>query len=773
MRVKNVFRSIGAFTRSKFVLVLVLALLIMVAAVAGASRMEMETGIEVFISPDDPTYEDFDSFNKNFGSDMIMVMIEGEGLTNILTPDNVAAMELVENRIGQTDNVLSAAGPAIMVKQVVTQQTGEPVIPGDTQSIVNIFSDPQTGQIGEQFRQVLPDENHALIVIVLQGVLDPADQKVIVEETQAAVDEAGFEGVDVIVTGDPAVSMVMEDLLGNTRNMMLGMAVLLLFVILPVIFKVRGSFAWRWLPLLVVVIAMIYMAGAMGVTGISMTMMTMACFPILIGLGIDYGIQFHNRYDEEASRGRSAQDAVVESVGHIGPAVGIALVAGCLGFSALLFSPIPMIQDFGLTLIVGVIAAYIVAIFPLMAILYWHDRRKKNGDVQKETSKENPEKRPSTENIGFVERGLQRMAPWIISKPYVIVPVALAIAIGGMTVDSKIATVTDDSVFISQDIPEIKSFRTLEEVAGGVMAFNILVEGEDVTDPVVLNWMMELEQEIMDKYSEDVSSVESVAKLVIQSNEGTMPSDSETVKSILNELPGSIRGNLVNPDYSAANIIAKIMPMHDDRMEELEGQLRETISEAPGRAEVVLTGMPVIRIKLVDAITGGRNQMTVIGILFIFGALLLLFKFRFVRALMATLPIVLIIGWAALFMYITGIEFTPATATFGALIMGIGVEYTILLMSRYYEERGLGISAHEAMVTAMSKIGRAVSVSAFTTVGGFAALLIAQDFPVLIDFGIVTMTNVIFALVASLMVLPAIIVWVDSRIGEGRMEKFL
>lgn len=768
MRVIDIFDRIGLFTRNHFILVLVLTILILAAAVVGASETEMETGMETFIPPDDPTYEIFDRFNENFGSDMIMVMIQGDDIDQILTPDNVTAMQLVEDRMGNTDLVLSAAGPAIMISQAVAQQTGEPGIPDSTQAIVDIVVDPQTGTIGDQFRQVLPDENHALIVIVLEGVLDPEDQRIVVEETREAVNDADFESVDVVVTGDPAVSMAMEDRLGSTRNLMMGLAVFLLFLILPIIFKVRNNFAWRWLPLSVVVVAMIYMAGVMGVTDISMTMMTMACFPILIGLGIDYGIQFHNRYDEEATRGASPKEAIVGSVGQIGPAVGIALIAGCLGFSALLFSPIPMIQDFGLALIIGVICAYFVAIFPLMAILYWHDRRKKHPSKQQKTNRE-----PVTENIGFVEKGLHRIAPWVLSKPWVIVPIALIITVAGLSVDSRIETVTDDSVFISQDIPEIKSFRALEEVTGGVMSFNVLVESEDVTEPETLDWMIDLETRIRSQFPEEVSKVESIAGLIKQSNDSQIPEDTSQIDRILTEFPSQIRNNLISEDHQAANVIVTIAPMDDGHLETVKDQLALVVNGEPEGTEAVLTGFPVIRLKLVDAVTGGRNLMTVIGILFIFGALLLLFRFRILRAVMATLPIVLIIGWAGLFMYAFGIEFTPATATFGALIMGIGVEYTILLMSRYYEERQNGQDPPRAMTAAMTKIGRAVSVSAFTTIGGFAALLIAQDFPVLIDFGIVTMTNVFFALAVSLMVLPTIIVWVDSRLQGKWIERLL
>ena len=47
----------------------------------------------------------------------------------------------------------------------------------------------------------------------------------------------------------------------------------------------------------------------MGWLNISLSVVSMAVFPILIGLGIDYGIQFHNRYDEETFRNKTVSEA--------------------------------------------------------------------------------------------------------------------------------------------------------------------------------------------------------------------------------------------------------------------------------------------------------------------------------------------------------------------------------------------------------------------------------------------------------------------------------
>jgi predicted RND superfamily exporter protein len=172
-----------------------------------------------------------------------------------------------------------------------------------------------------------------------------------------------------------------------------------------------------------------------------------------------------------------------------------------------------------------------------------------------------------------------------------------------------------------------------------------------------------------------------------------------------------------------------------------------------------------------DALTGGRMEMTLIGIALVFAGLLLLFKLSIVRAAEAILPILLIIGWSSGIMYLLGIKYTPLTATMSALIIGIGVEFTVLLMMRYQEERRKGEAPVEAMSTAMTKIGRAVIASGLTVIGGFGALLIARDFIILRDFGVVTMINVAFALCSTLVVLPPLIVWGDTWRERRRLRR--
>lgn len=77
---------------------------------------------------------------------------------------------------------------------------------------------------------------------------------------------------------------------------------------------------YRLMPVILVGIGLVISLGMMGIVGVSLNMAVIGAFPVLIGLGIDYAIQFHARFDEEIRKG-SIEDAVFMTVTRTGPAV--------------------------------------------------------------------------------------------------------------------------------------------------------------------------------------------------------------------------------------------------------------------------------------------------------------------------------------------------------------------------------------------------------------------------------------------------------------------
>jgi len=312
----------------------------------------------------------------------------------------------------------------------------------------------------------------------------------------------------------------------------------------------------------------------------------------------------------------------------------------------------------------------------------------------------------------------------------------------------------------------------LSEVSEGLAVVNIYVEGEDLANPETMQWMQSLKQEIIADRDADVddvkyvSEVNTIADTVMQSNGGVMPATADGIKEVLDAIPDAQKSNLVllgddGVSYSKANIVVTVTQWNIEVVEGLRDRLVVYLADAPDEVETAVTGGLILQSEVKNLMTGSRSKITLISIGFILAGLFFLFKFDIIKAIIATLPVVLIIGWSALCMYALGMKYTPLTAALGALVIAIGVEFTILLMSRYYEERGKGEGPVEAMTTAMTRIGRAITASALTTIGGFAALLFAFDFTILQDFGTITMINVFFALAVTILVLPSLVVIVD------------
>lgn len=764
--IERLFRKLGVLVVKRRAGVLIAVSALVVASLYGATQISLATGTDTFLSAGSESYRDFERFNEHFGSSVIVVMVTGADITQLLKPDNLEALEYVEVRMSENENVLSAMGPAFYVKQAVAAYSGTAAVPIDPNVVPLVALDPVTGQIRPELSSVLPDHNHALIPVVLQGMYYTDDEvKKLIAETQEAVAEAGFVDVEPVVTGVPVLMSQIEDSMAKSMPPMLVVAGLLMFLILTLIFRVRGFFAWRWLPLGVVGIGIIYAFGAAGFLSIPITAVSISSFPILIGLGIDYSIQLHNRYDEEVTKGKTFMAAIRLSLTRVGPSIGIALIAVCISFAAMLFSPVPMIQDFGLMLLVGVVACYLVAIMLLPAVLYWRGRysgRPAAPDWGRRETMSGAD--------GFVEAWLRRLAPVVMKRPAIVISVAVALTIAGLAVDSRIQTETDEANMMSPDVAAMRDYQTLKGVMFGEAALNVpvnvLVEADDVSQPEILAWMLEFGSRIRTDLGDSVCSTNSIADLALQTNGGELPQDCEHVKQCLGGIPAPLTRNLVSEDYTAANIVVGLQgSFEQDEIEQLRtirAQLISHASDHPEEVKVAVTGSRLLAVEMFDALANGRQRMTIIGVGAILVALVLLFRFSVAKALVAALPIALIVGWSSGLMYVLGIKYTFLTVTLGALILGIGVEYTILMLRRYYEERGNGLAAAEAMTASMTKIGRAILASGLTTIGGFAALLAATDFVILRDFGIMTVLAISLALASTLLILPALVVGVDS-----------
>ena len=746
---KKFSRLLGEFIERHSAWVALAAALITIVGVLGASKIQMRTSQDMFISRNSTVYQDYLRLTDEFGGQQVLVLLSGDPKA-LLSQSNLTAFRDLQDELSKDSRIRSVVSPLTFIQS----EAEKAIADGKQSGSMDALSvDPQfaqsvvfdsNGQVQPQLARVIPDNDHILIAVTLAGGLTTDEENAGAISVRDLVRSTEFSGAgEVTVAGQPLLMQAVQDKMKMSLGIILAIAVVLMVVALTLIFPVR----WRLLSLPIVLIGVLCTFGLVGFIAMPITLVTMAGLPILIGLGVDYAIQLHNRYEEEILRGDSAAQAVIDAITHIGPAVGIAVFATVLGFLALLVSKVPMIRDFGVMLSFGVAILYAMGLFLLNSILYQRDKRRpavvggKNG--QKES-------RRAAFLAGLAKRS--------IANPVPIIGVAVLAAAAGFWLDHRIPVQTDVERMIPTSMQELVDLNRARDVVAKTTSVSFLVEADNVANPDTLRWMQWMQEQERARHPELVSDDSLASAVAADTEDKQIPSADETRK-IIDGLPERVRSGLVSADGHQAVVSFGIplIPVSDMNklIDEMEAEM-----QAPANVDVAPAGTTVLMARTVEALTANRNLATIIALLAVAGGLLVVYR-SLGRALAPLLPIVIVVGWSSAFMYAIGLDLNPLTAVLGSLIIAIGTEFTILLMERYVEEKDNGLEPREAMVTAVSRIGPAITASVVTVVAGFGTLMIS-DFPLLKDFGKVVVIDVMFALVTTVVVLPAVVVRLDG-----------
>jgi uncharacterized protein len=114
---------------------------------------------------------------------------------------------------------------------------------------------------------------------------------------------------------------------------------------------------------------------------------------------------------------------------------------------------------------------------------------------------------------------------------------------------------------------------------------------------------------------------------------------------------------------------------------------------------------------------------------------------------------------------------TEVTQILPVLLIGLGVDYSIHLTSRYREEIGGGASTGDAVGRAVHTVGIALVLATATTAVGFLTNIV-NPVPALRDFGIVAAVGILASFILMLTFVPAARLLLDRRAeGAGRLQR--
>ncbi len=767
----------------------------------------------------------------NTSVEQINVQVEGRLRANALEGERAArAARALSKRRGDPPAEQARLGES--ARQAVNQQFQQtllqlalryqitPPISIDNPEFVDRLVFQGGGQVGvpkARFAYLFPSSTSALITMRLRSDLTESERSRTIDLVKQVTAEPTFaldQGAEYIVSGVPAVIEGLADEVESGILYLLGAALLLMAATLALVFRTRLRV--RLLPLALALAAAAMTFGVLSLTGGGLTMATIAVLPVLIGLAVDYAIQTHARFDEEQARGGGDSARVARAAaGAGGPTIATAGLATAVGFLVLLGSPVPMVQDFGLLVVAGILIALACAFTAGLAALTRLTRREGPEDLPPAFPRVRAVARALTERLGdsapaqmlaragrsvrlFALERAERALAVAVAWPRRILLVALAVAVVGWAVDTQTEVVSDVRELVPSDLQALEDVETLEQETGVAGEIDVTIEADDITEPEVVQWMTEYQQQTLEEagYSEgdrcqqaddppELCPAFSLPTILNQVD----ASDQEAVRGLLDAVPAYFAQGVVSEDRTTANLAFGIRLQSLADQKRVIDRMKDGL-DPPDGVTASVVGLPVLAAEANDALSSPlRRALTLVAALAaVFVVLLLLGRRRskggtaplrnppmqgYVReAVVPLIPIALATGWSGGILFVLGllpepfeVDLNPMSVTLGALVIAISTEFSVLLSSRYRQEREAGASPARAMEITYSSTGAAVIASGVTAIAGFAAL-IASDIQMLRDFGILTVVDLSVSLLGVMLVLPAALIWAEQRRGE-------
>ena len=320
----------------------VIGLAITLVLGVGITKLDFATGQDSYLNKDEQVYKDSVAYQDLFGGQAMVTLFtmdEGQTVTDLFTPENIAHLEQVEEDLRQTEGVFGVVSPLTALQftqNLVSSPTGDVTQSVAGQALIGArdrepdpaaqairlddsvttlnrinavqgertFENPEwiefllfdnRGEIRKSLRPFFPDESHAQLITRLNGNESLEVEGTAAERVEAIAQAEPFANTTTTTTGAAALLKDLNDYLRGGMLTLGAIAVGIMVVILVLLFGVR----WRLLPLFVILVGVTWAFGLAGYLGIPLSVVTIAGLPVMLGVGIDYAIQMHSRIEEE------------------------------------------------------------------------------------------------------------------------------------------------------------------------------------------------------------------------------------------------------------------------------------------------------------------------------------------------------------------------------------------------------------------------------------------------------------------------------------------
>lgn len=536
-----------------------------------------------------------------------------------------------------------------------------------------------------------------------------------------------------------------------------------LAVVVLILFIFFKTFRQVLFPLLVVVIGVIWTVGTMSLLGYKITLLTGMIPPLLIVIGVPNCIflinKYHNEYISHGNKVKSLQRTIMK----IGNATLLTNITTASGFATFLVTSSDILKEFGLVASLNILFIFMISLivipvgFSFMNPPRPKDTRHLNRKVMN----------------GVIDR-LVIITLNYRRQVYIIAAVIIAVGIFGITKMKSTGYMVDD---IQTDNPIYVDLKFFESNFKGLMPLEISIESKKKGQIISGSTLAKLDKfqstlEKMPELSKSLSIVplfKYAKQAYYNGNEKFYMLPSRYDRSFILSYAQGGGGDesqihaFMDESKSKARVSFRVKDIGTDRMLELENRV-DTIAHKyfpKEKFDVTVTGSSVVFTKGTQYLVRSLFQSLGLAILLISIFMALMFNSRRMVILSLIPNMIPLIVTAAIMGYFS-IPIKASTILVFSIAFGISVDDTIHFLAKYRQElKYTNWNIGQSVILALRETGVSMIYTSLVLFFGFG-IFSFSSFGGTVALGILVSLTLLFALFSNLILLPALLMGLQS-----------
>jgi len=367
-------------------MVIIFCIILTLILIYGSTLVEMQTMEYKNMLPQG--IDEIESINfigsefDNSGNQLVFVIEIDSQEINSTEPRDIRDYKIamyineIGEKISKMRNVINVSSYPTLIKSYNSNY-----LPKSNNEILEIINNPN---FENNFNSYINPDHSMTLLRVHINELNQSEKDELINDLDNILEETKKPvGIKVNYTGDIKINNEIMNLIGPTMSSTTSISMLAILIIVSLLFF---SIKKGVIALSAIIFGTLWVFGGIGFINLRINSIMSAAISMIMGIGIDFGIQIVNRFIQERKI-NTIEESIKNTLNNTLPQMFVTTLAALIGFRAMSLGQLTLLGDLGTMMSLGIMFCFLAATLIIPPIIVINEKRIENKKINNKHNK--------------------------------------------------------------------------------------------------------------------------------------------------------------------------------------------------------------------------------------------------------------------------------------------------------------------------------------------------------------------------------------------------